>query len=53
MTERERGDGNELQFINPRYEGATPGDVARALLRHRPESKDHEGPEANSDQSSI
>ena len=42
-TEREDApsttDGRSEAYDNPRYEGATPEVVARALLRHRPPDK--------------
>ncbi len=32
----------EIKVINPRYEGATPEMVARALMRHRPQQGEEE-----------
>ena len=32
----------EITIRNPRYEGATPEQVARALARHRPKDDDED-----------
>ena len=40
MTEKPKPEGVPIE--NPRYAGATPEMVARALLRHNPEADDGE-----------
>ncbi len=35
---------DDVEFLNPRYEGATPEMVAKALLRHKPKT-DQDGGE--------
>ncbi len=42
MTEKAEKLKHELETLNPRYEGATPEMVARALLRHEPQAEDGE-----------
>ena len=42
MTAKPRRKPKEPEIFNPRYAGATPEMVGRALLRHAPESSDGE-----------
>ena len=47
MTEKPKPDG--VPILNPRYAGATPESVGRALLRHDPEADDGEAKDKPSD----
>ena len=39
----------EVPVINPRYEGATPEMMERALLRHKPAGKPSDGDDGDDD----